>query len=68
MNKAKRHFGEVNLFKDKFPIKIMDASVILVALKLAPHLQMDKDRAGIKFNTLFNGEFPEKNKHLQKQS
>lgn len=50
----------VNLFKDKFPIKIMDASVVLVALKLAPHLQMDKDRAGIKFNTLFNGEFSEK--------
>ena len=60
MNKAKRRFSEVNLFKDKFPIKIMDASVVLVALKLVPHLQMDKDRAGVKFNTLFNGEFPEK--------
>ncbi|ONI42818.1 hypothetical protein AN640_07090 [Candidatus Epulonipiscium fishelsonii] len=38
----------------------MDTSVVLVALKLAPYLQMNKEHSGIKFNIVFNGEFPEK--------
>jgi len=60
VNKAKRRFGAVRLLKDIPPIKIVDSSVILIALKLAPYFQMDSGRAGIKINTLFNGEFPEK--------
>lgn len=60
VNKAKNRFGAARLFKDIPPIKIIDSTVILVALKLAPHLQIDKERAGIKISTLFNGEYPEK--------
>lgn len=60
VNKAKKRFGAARLLKDIPPIKIIDSTVILVALKLAPHLQIDKERAGIKISTLFNGEYPEK--------
>ncbi|WML34067.1 IS4 family transposase [Clostridium sp. OS1-26] len=60
VKKAKRRFGAVRLLKDIAPIKIIDSTVILVALKLAPHLQMDNERAGIKVSTLFNGKYPEK--------
>lgn len=60
VDKAKRRRGAVRLMKDIPPIKIVDSSVILVALKLAPNFQMDSARAGIKISTLFNGEFPEK--------
>ena len=60
VNKAKRKFGEVKLSKECLPLKIVDSSVVLVALKLAPSLQIDSERAGIKVSTLFNGEFPEK--------
>ncbi|EYE88955.1 hypothetical protein Q428_05405 [Fervidicella metallireducens AeB] len=52
--------GAARLLKDIPPIKIIDSTVILVALKLVPHLQIDKERAGIKIRTLFNGEYPEK--------
>lgn len=60
VTKSKKRFGAVRLFKDIPPIKIIDSTVILVALKLAPHLQIDSQRAGIKISTLFNGEYPEK--------
>lgn len=60
VSKAKRRFGAVRLMKDIPPVKIIDSTVILTALKLAPHFQMDSSRAGIKISTLFNGEFPEK--------
>jgi hypothetical protein len=60
VNKAKRRFGAVRLLKDIPPVKIIDSTSILVALKLAPHLKMDDERAGIKVSTLFNGEYPEK--------
>lgn len=60
VEKASRKFGRYNLVKDIPPIKIVDSTVILVALKLAPMLKMDNDRAAIKISTLFNGEYPEK--------
>lgn len=60
VSKAKRRFGAVKLLKDLPPVKIIDSTVIMTALKLAPHLRMDKDRSGIKISTLFNGEYPEK--------
>lgn len=60
VEKASRRFGAVRLLKDIPPVKIIDSTVILVALKLAPHIQMDDERAGIKVSTLFNGEYPEK--------
>lgn len=60
VDKAKRRFGAARLIKDMPPIKIMDSTVILVALKLAPYLKIDNELAGIKINTLFNGEYPEK--------
>ena len=60
VTKAKRKFDEVKLSKECLPLKIVDSSVVLVALKLAPSLQIDSERAGIKVSTLFNGEFPEK--------
>ncbi|URZ02475.1 IS4 family transposase [Clostridium felsineum] len=60
VDKAKRRFGDVRIFKDIPPIKIIDSTVILVALNLAPHLKIDDERAAIKISTLFNGEFPEK--------
>lgn len=60
VKKAKNRFGEIKLAKEFLPLRIIDATVILTALKLAPTLKMDKDRAGIKISTMFNGEFPEK--------
>ncbi|GAA0730852.1 IS4 family transposase [Clostridium malenominatum] len=60
VNKAKRRFGAVRLLKDIPPVKIIDSTVILVALKLAPYFKIDSGRAAIKISTLFNGEFPEK--------
>jgi hypothetical protein len=60
VGKARRKFGIVSQFKDLPPLKIVDSTVILVALKLAPYLQMDKDRAGVKISTMYNGEYPEK--------
>jgi len=60
VDKAKRRHGAARLLKDIPPIKIIDATVVLVALKLASHLKMDDERAGIKVSTLFNGEYPEK--------
>ena len=60
VEKSKKKFGATRLIKEIPPLKIVDATVILVALKLATHLQMDKERAGIKVSTMFNGEYPEK--------
>lgn len=60
VKKAGRRFGAGRLLKDIPPVKIIDSTIILVALKLAPHLKMDDERAGIKVSTLFNGEYPEK--------
>lgn len=60
VEKASRRFGAVRLLKDIPPVKIIDSTVILVALKLAPHLKIDDERAGIKISTLYNGEYPEK--------
>lgn len=60
VEKASRRFGAIRLLKDLPPVKIIDSTVILTALKLAPHLKMDNERAGIKISTLFNGEYPEK--------
>lgn len=60
VDKAKRRHGAARLLKDIPPTKIVDSTVVLVALKLASHLKMDNERAGIKVSTLFNGEYPEK--------
>lgn len=60
VEKARRRFGAARLLKDIPPVKIIDSTVILVALKLALHLKMGDERAGIKISTLFNGEYPEK--------
>lgn len=60
VNKSKKRFGAVRLIKDLPPVKIIDSTVILTALKLTPYFQVDSGRAGIKISMLFNGEFPEK--------
>ncbi|WP_212905400.1 transposase, partial [Clostridium polyendosporum] len=60
VKKAKTLFGSVQLSKHFMPLKIIDSTVILVALKLAPHLQIDDEKAAIKISTMFNGEYPEK--------
>ncbi|MPM68625.1 IS4 family transposase ISDha2 [bioreactor metagenome] len=60
VEKARRRFGAARLSKDIPHVKIIDSTVILVALKLAPHLKLDNERAGIKISTLFNGEYPER--------
>lgn len=60
VEKANRRFGASRLLKDIPPVRIIDSTVILVALKLAPLLKIDNERSGIKISTLFNGEYPEK--------
>lgn len=60
VHKVKRKFGTAFLLKDLLPLKILDSTVILTALKLAPTIKYDSKRAGMKINTIFNGEYPEK--------
>ncbi|KOA19328.1 transposase DDE domain protein [Clostridium homopropionicum DSM 5847] len=58
--KAQKKFGAVKLKKELPPLKIIDSTVILLELKVAPHLKMDSERSGIKISTLYNGKYPEK--------
>lgn len=58
--KAAKKRGAIKLVKGLPPLKIIDATTIITALKLAPHLKMDDDKSGIKISTMFNGEYPEK--------
>lgn len=60
VEKASRKFGKYNVIKDIPPLRIIDSSVILIALRLAPSLKIDSERAAIKISTMFNGEYPEK--------
>jgi len=60
VNKASKKYGAVKLLKDIPPLKIVDSTVVQLAIKLAPQLKIDNERSGIKINTVFNGEYPEK--------
>jgi hypothetical protein len=60
VNKAYRKHGVPKILKELPPLKIIDSTVILTTLKLAPYLKLDSERAGIKVSTLFNGQYPEK--------
>lgn len=60
VSKAKKQFGEYNLIKDFPPLRIIDSSVIVTALKLAPSLKFDNEKSVMKISTLFNGEYPER--------
>ena len=59
ISKAKKRFGEYKLIKDFLPLKIIDSSVIVTALKLAPSLKFDDEKSVMKISTMFNGEYPE---------
>ena len=58
--KAKKKFGEYNLIENFPPLRIIDSSVIVTALKLAPLLKFDNEKSAMKISTLFNGEYPER--------
>lgn len=60
VSKAKKQFGEYNLIKDLPPLRIIDSSVIVTALKLAPLIKFDNEKSAMKISTLFNGEYPER--------
>lgn len=60
VDKAYRRYGKVKIRKDLPPLKIIDSTVILTSLKLAQHLKLDEERAGIKVSTMFNGHYPER--------
>ena len=59
ISKAKKRFGEYKLIKDFPPLRIIDSSVIVTALKLAPSLKFDDEKSVMKISTMFNGEYPE---------
>jgi hypothetical protein len=59
ISKAKSRFGEYKLIKDFTPLRIIDSSVIVTALKLAPSLKFDDEKSVMKISTMFNGEYPE---------
>ena len=59
ISKAKSRFGEYKLIKDFPPLRIIDSSVIVTALKLAPSLKFDDEKSVMKISTMFNGEYPE---------
>ena len=56
---TQKRFGLIKARKDLPDFKIIDSSLITLALKLAPDLQYDKTKAGIKISTLYNGQYPE---------
>ena len=58
--KLKSRFGEYKLIKDFHPLRIIDSSVIVTALKLAPSLKFDDEKSVMKISTMFNGEYPER--------
>ena len=60
ISKAKKRFGEYKLIKDFTPLRIIDSSVIVTALKLAPSLKFDDEKSVMKISTMFNGEYPER--------
>ena len=60
ISKAKKRFGEYKLIKDFPPLRIIDSSVIVTALKLAPSLKFDYEKSVMKISTMFNGEYPER--------
>ena len=60
ISKAKKRFGEYKLIKDFPPLRIIDSSVIVTALKLAPSLKFDDEKSVMKISTMFNGEYPER--------
>lgn len=60
VNKTSKKFGAIKLLKGLPPLKIVDSTVVQLAIKLAPQLKIDSKRSGIKVNTVFNGEYPER--------